>query len=270
MEQVTMGRSRILVANWYDYPEYYDIAFQARTSREADLIEAVCRKYCPFVVRHLLEPACGTGRLVTALAGRGYRVTAFDISLPALNYLRRQLVRRRLCARTFAADMADFGLRRSADAAYCLINTFRHLLTEQAAHDHLECIAENLRPGGIYVLGMDLLPLYVQRHEAERWTRRRRKTTVTVTHRVLSTDLRRRTENVQFCVLVRHGLKELRLRHEFQLRTYTPKQFRRLLTSVPSLELCDIYDFWYDIDQPLAPNDQIDYGVFVLRRRLSL
>lgn len=263
-----MRRSRILVANWYDYPEYYDIAFQARTAREADLIEAVCRRYCPFVARDLLEPACGTGRLVTALAARGYRVTAFDLSPPALSYLRRQLVRRRLCAETFAADMSDFCLRRPADAAYCLINTFRLLLTEEAAHDHLECIVKNLRPGGIYVLGMDVLPLPVQRPSAERWTRRRRKTNVTVTYRVLITDLRQRIQNVRLCILVRHGLKELRLRHEFQLRTYTPEQFRRLLVSVPSLELCDIYDFWYDIDQPLVQNSEIDYGVFVLRRRL--
>ena len=29
MELVRMGRSHILQANWYDYPQYYDIAFQA-------------------------------------------------------------------------------------------------------------------------------------------------------------------------------------------------------------------------------------------------
>jgi hypothetical protein len=34
-----MGRSRILLANCYDYPQYYDIAFQAYTRREADFIE---------------------------------------------------------------------------------------------------------------------------------------------------------------------------------------------------------------------------------------
>jgi SAM-dependent methyltransferase len=263
-----MGPSRILQADWYDFPEYYDIAFQGHTSREADLIEAVCRKYCPFAVRYLLEPACGSGRLVTALTARGYRVNAFDLSRPALSYLRRRLARRQLHAEIFVAEMSDFYLRRSADAAYCLINTFRHLLTEQAARDHLECIVENLRPGGIYVLGMDLLPLHGQRREAERWTRKRTKTSVTVTHRVLHTDRRHRIQNVRVCILVRHGLEELRLRHEFQLRTYTPRQFRRLLTSVPSLELCDTYDVWYDIDQPLAHNEEINYGVFVLRRRL--
>jgi hypothetical protein len=39
---VTMVRRRILVAKCYDYPQYYDIAFQAYTEREADFIEAGC------------------------------------------------------------------------------------------------------------------------------------------------------------------------------------------------------------------------------------
>jgi len=52
------------------------------------------------------------------------------------------------------------------------------------------------------------------------------------------------------------------------LRMYTPRQFRRLLASVPSLELCDVYDFRYDIERPSTLNDEMAYTVFVLRRRL--
>ena len=66
--------------------------------------------------------------------------------------------------------------------------------------------------------------------------------------------------------MARRGSKEFRLRHAFQLRTYTPGQFRRLLDSVPSLELCDVYDFHYDIEQPSALNDEAAYTVFILKR----
>jgi len=105
-----MERNRILVANCYDYPHYYDIAFQAYTRREADFIEAACRKYCPFAARRFLEPACGSGRLIAGLTARGYQVTGFDLSQPALSYLRRRLARRRLHAETFEAEMSDFRL----------------------------------------------------------------------------------------------------------------------------------------------------------------
>ena len=135
-------KSRILVANWFDYPQYYDIAFQAYTEGEIDFIEAACRKYCPFDARRSLEPACGTGRLITALAARGNQVTGFDISRPALRYLRRRLARRRLHSEIFKSGVVGFPLSRPADAAYCTVNTFRHLLTEQAARGHLKCIAQ--------------------------------------------------------------------------------------------------------------------------------
>jgi SAM-dependent methyltransferase len=263
-----MLKKGTLLANWYDFPQYYDIAFQAYTLREADFIEAACRKYCPFFVRRLLEPACGTGRLIAELATRGYRMAGFDVSQPALSYLRRRLPRRRLHAETFEAEMSDFRLDRPVDSAYCTLSTFRYLLTEQAARRHLECVASNLRLGGIYILGLELLPSDAEKEDGRRWTDQRGDTKVTVTLRVLRIDLRRRIENVRVCLLVRSGSKEVRLRHEFQVRTYTARQFRRLLYSVPSLELCDVYDLQHNIEQPLSLNDEMVHCMFVLRRRL--
>ena len=263
-----MSRSRILIANWFDYPHYYDIAFQSHTRQEADFIEAACRKYCPFGVRRFLEPACGSGRLVTELAARGHQVTGFDLNQPALSYLRRRLARQRLRAETFRADMSDFHLSQPVDAAYCTVSTFRHLLTEQAARRHLECIAGSLRPGGIYVLAFHALPLNPDEEDIEHWTEWRRETEVTVTLRVLRTDLRRRIENFRVSLLGRRGSKELRLRHDYQLRTYTGRQFRRLLGSAPSLELYNTYDFRYDIEQPFPVENEMGYCLFVLGRRL--
>lgn len=262
-----MGRSRIVFANWYDYPQYYDVVFQAYTQHEADFIEAACRKYCPFAARRLLEPACGTGRLVTELATRGYELSGFDLSQRGLRYLRRRLARFHLYAEIFEADMSNFRIGQPADAAYCVINTFRYLLTEQAARCHLECIAASLRPGGIYILGLHLLPLGGHKEDSDCWTQRRNETEVSVTVRLLRTDRRRRIEDVQLCLMGRNGSKELRLHHAFQLRTYTARQIRRLLDSVPLLELCDVYDFRYDIAQPFAANNDMAYSVFVLRRR---
>src|SRR5216117_4351734 len=102
-----MERSRTLSANWFDYPQYYDIAFQGYTEGEVDFIEAACRKYCPFDARRFLEPACGSGRLITGLAARGYQVAGFDLSQPALSYLRRRLARLRLHSETFEAEMSN-------------------------------------------------------------------------------------------------------------------------------------------------------------------
>jgi len=253
--------------SWYDHPRFYDIAFRSETPLEADFVEAACRKYCPFPARRLLEPACGTGRLVAELAARGYQMTGFDLNCTSLDYLRRRLARRGLRADVFEADMADFRLPKPVDAAVCTVNTFRHLLSEQSARRHLECVSKSLRPGGIYILGFHLLPMDASEEDTERWTERQGRTQVTVTLRLLATDRRRRIERLRVSLLARIGAKEFRLRDEFSFRMYTAAQFRRLLKSVPSLELCDVYDFWYEIDYPMPLNDDRTDTVFVLRRK---
>lgn len=262
-----MSRSKILEANWYDYPQYYDIAFRSETRMEADFFEAAFEKYCPFRVRSVVEPACGTGRLVAEMAARGYRATGFDLNGPSLEFLRRRLVRCGRKAAVFQADMADFHLSRPVDAAYCTFDGFRHLLTERAAKNHLQCVAKNLRLGGIYILGFHLLPLDADEECTERWTERQGRTQVTVTLRVLETDRQKRVERLRVSLLVRSGGKETRLRHDFSFRMYTAAQFRRLLRSVPSLELCDVYDFWYEIEHPFELNDELGDAVFILQKR---
>ena len=262
-----MTESSILEADWYDHPRYYDIAFRDETRPEADFIEAACRKYCPHRVRRLLEPACGTGRLVVELAARGYRMTGLDLSQPSLQYLGSRLARRGLRASILRADMAGFRLARPVDAAYCTFDSFRHLLGEQAVRRHLECVAQSLRPGGIYILGFHLLPPDAAEECIERWSQRQGRTQVTVTLRVLATERRRRIETLRVSLLVRDGRKVIRLRHDFPFRMYTAAQFRRLLSAVPSFELCDVYDFWYEIDHPFVLNNELSDTVFILRKR---
>jgi len=257
---------RVLSDSPYNYPQCYDIAFQTYTQIEADFIEAACHKYCPSSARRLLEPACGSGRLIAELAGRGYEVIGFDLSRPALSYLRRRLRRQRLSAETFEADMAEFRLQSAVDAGYCTSNTFRHLLTEDSARRHLECVAASLRPGGIYIIGLRLLSRSAGKRYMRRWTEQRGGVEVSVTLRALSVDTCNRTEVLRTCLLVRRASKEFRLRHEFQLRTYTASQFRHLVDSVSSLRMDDVYDYRYNIDQPSSDTDETTYCLFVLRK----
>jgi SAM-dependent methyltransferase len=262
-----MCAEKILQCNWYDYPEYYDISFQSETPAEADFIEAACEKYCSKPARNLLEPACGTGRLVVELANRGYRVTGIDLNRSALDYLRGRLTRRALRARVVRGNMADFHLPAAVDAAFCTFDSFRHLLDERSALAHLQCVADALRDGGIYILGFHLLPPDADEECTERWTAKRGRVQVTATLKVLETNAAKRLETLRVNMLVRSGKKRLRLRDEFKLRMYTSRQFVRLLGKVPSFELCDVYDFWYEIDSPLTLDDRISDTVFILRKR---
>jgi len=261
--------SGLIRASWYDFPQYYDLAFRSETRPEADFIEAACQKYCDFLICRLLEPACGSGRLVVEMASRGYRVTGLDLSRTALDYLRSKLKRRGLHARLLRADMSAFRLPCRFDAAYNTFDSFRHLLDQRQARSHLKCVAHCLRPGGIYILGFHLLPPDASPHCIERWTARRGRLQVTVTLRVVATNRRLRREQIRIIMLVRSGRRVFRICDEFPLRIYTASQFLELLASVPELQLCDVYDFWYEIDRPLRLNDRMSDTVFILKRRAA-
>jgi SAM-dependent methyltransferase len=250
----------------YDYPQYYDLAFRSETRAEVAFIEALCRKYCAFPVRRMLEPGCGGGRLVVALAGRGYDMVGFDLNESSLEYLLRRLKRRRLRAEVFRADMAEFRPTLPVDAAFTAWDTFRHLTSERAARRHLECMAASLRRGGIYILGFHLLPADVPDQRLERWSARHGSTQVTVTLDVATADRRRRIEEIRLHMQVQTRSRDLQLRTQFPFRIYTARQFRKLVASVPQFKLCDAYDFRYDIDHPLQLNEEITDMVCVLRK----
>ena len=251
----------------YDYPQYWDLAFRSETRTEANFIEAACRKYGRPPVRHLLEPGCGGGRLVVELASRGYQVSGFDLSEEAVKYVRKRLRRRGLEADVFCADMRDFQVDRPVDAAFNTFNTFRHLTTEADARRHLELVASSVRAGGIFILGFHLLPPDADEEDEERWSARHGKTKVNTTLRVRSCDRERRIESLQFVLNVTTPSRKLRLESTFDYRIYRAHQAESLIRSVSEWELCDVYDFWYDIDEPLELNDEMGDTVFILRRR---
>lgn len=255
-----------VLANAYDYPQYWELAFQGETGQEADFIEAVARKYCDFPVRRLFEPGCGGGRLVIEMAQRGYQVTALDLSAASVSFAQRQLKHRRLKAKVLVGDMTNYVTKTPVDVAYNLMNTFRHLLSEKAARSHLQSMAESIRPGGLFVLGLHLLPPDADLEDSERWTEIRGNTRVTTSLRVLDASRRKRVETIRFSLRIRDGDQDLRLRSDYQLRIYTAAQLRSLIRSVPEFEICEVFDFCYEIDHPLKLNDDLGDTVVVMRR----
>jgi hypothetical protein len=163
--------------------------------------------------------------------------------------------------------MANFQLKQPVDCAFNTFSTFRHLLTETAAESHFRAVAAALRPGGLYLLGLHLLPPDAALECTERWRAERGKTKVVYTFRVTGTDLRKRFESIRVNLLVKRPQGNLKLLTEFNLRTYTARQLRSLLAKVPEFELLDVFDYNYDLTRPLRLNDELSDTILILRKR---
>ncbi|MDX1961871.1 MAG: class I SAM-dependent methyltransferase [Pirellulales bacterium] len=258
--------------SWYALPRYYDIAMQGETALEAEFLPLAWKRYAQRPVRTVLEPACGTGRLLTELAARGYRLRGFDRQPEMVAYSADRLRRHGLRGSINAGDMADFSLSRPVDAAYCLLDSFRHLLSEQTALAHLRCMAAAVAPGGIYTLGLHLLPPDASLDCTERWSETARGTRVTTTLRVVAASRKLRTERLRISMLIKRRTRagvetSERYRDEFDLRLYTVAQLRQLLAKVPEWEHVATYDYWYELDSPLPLDNRLNDAVLVLRRR---
>lgn len=250
----------------YDFPKYYDLVFGSDWKAEFDFLEDCFEKHTPRVVRRVFEPACGTGRLLIKLAQAGYTVAGNDLNPHAVEFCNARFVRNGLPAPAVVGDMADFRVPRTFDAAFNMINSFRHLPTEQAAESHLRCVAEALGKGGLYLLGLHLTPTRGERVEDEAWSASRGSLTVNSYMWSKSLDLKARNELVGMTFDVYTPTQHRRIEDEMNYRTYTATQMRRLLQRVPQLTVVETYDFTYDIDEPIRMTPETEDVVFVLQK----
>tara|TARA_R110002049_G_scaffold72490_6_gene187432 strand:- start:136341 stop:137078 length:738 start_codon:yes stop_codon:yes gene_type:complete len=245
------------------------MVFRDETAAEVAFFELAFDRFASGKVRRLMEPGCGSGRLVAAMAAKGYELTGLDLSQPMLDYLRRRLTRSGHSADLVCGDMTKMDFAKKFDTVFCTFNTFRHLMSEDDAVTHLRSVADNLRKGGLYILGFHLIPMDADPECTERWKAKHGGTTVNVTLKVIDFDRKARREMLRVSVKAekRSGKIE-RIRSEFPLRIYTPAQAKRTLAKVADVfDIVGIYDFDYDIDEPREFDNDLTDALFVLKRR---
>lgn len=256
--------------DWYETPRYYDAIFDVDSDIEGAFLEAAFEKHAtpsPKGRRRVLEPACGSGRLMVEMAKRGWAVHGFDLEPNMVKFSTERLADEGLTGTASVGNMADFKVRGTFDLAHCFVSTFKYLLTEEDARGHLESVARALRPGGIYALGFHLSWYDYREKTNERWIAKKDGAHVICTISGWPADRKTRREKVQARMKVLEDGIEKRAQTTWEFRSYDAKQVRSLLRSVPELEHVATYDFHYDIDEPQKLSDEQCDTMLILRRR---
>ncbi|MEQ8847002.1 class I SAM-dependent methyltransferase [Botrimarina sp.] len=264
----------------YDYPKYYDLVFGSDWKAELDFLEGGFAEHARLPhVRRLLEPACGTGRLLYRFAKMGYDAAGNDLNEKAVAFCNARLKRHGLRESAVVGDMSDFRLAdfrpveggrgvKPFDAAFNTINSFRHLPNEAAAEAHLACVGSAVRPGGVYVLGLHLTPARgAPESDEESWSARRGELSVVSHMWSEGVDRRRRVETVGMSFDVYTPTRSFRLVNRSGFRTYTARQMADLIDKAGVWEVAAVYDFAYDLDAPIEIDGRTEDVVYVLRRK---
>ncbi|MDT8448061.1 MAG: class I SAM-dependent methyltransferase [bacterium] len=126
--------------------------FEALAARSAQLFEEI--ELPPGGGQVALDLGCGTGAQALALARRGYRVRALDLSAAMLSQLEAR--KAQLAVECFEADMMDldrYAPEEGATLISCLGDSLLHLPNLVAVKSLLSLAAKHLAPGGSLLLG---------------------------------------------------------------------------------------------------------------------
>lgn len=139
----------------YNQPEIYDIAFSWNLSEEIRFFKRVFESHVPFPVKRILEPACGTGRMLRALAGAGFKVTGYDGNPFMVKYASDSIATDGKNARVMQAEVASAEIPGEFDAAVNSINSIGYLHSDDDIVSHLKATGSSLCENGVYVLHLN-------------------------------------------------------------------------------------------------------------------
>ncbi|PIQ83248.1 MAG: hypothetical protein COV75_08570 [Candidatus Omnitrophica bacterium CG11_big_fil_rev_8_21_14_0_20_63_9] len=135
----------------YRHPKYYALGYRWNTDVECDFIESCLKTYAPAGAKRLLDIGCGAGRHMFNLAQRGYQMTGIDPSPEMIAYVQDGAKQLKLPVTVSIGDLRNLQVSGTFDAAYCFMDTFRFLLTNDEIRAHLQAVANVLAPGGLYL-----------------------------------------------------------------------------------------------------------------------
>lgn len=265
-ETNTSDSMDILEESIYDHPKYYDLVFGADCAAEIRFILGCGDYFLDRRPKKFFEPACGTGRLLHALAKKGFEVSGLDLNEKAIDFCNARLCRHGFKPTTFVADMSSFEIKKTYDIGFNTINSFRHLGSEVAACKHLKCMGKAIREGGLYLLGVHLTPSEAVPSETESWSARRGHLAINTHMWTKKRDTRNRVERFGIQFDIHRPSGSFRILDELVLRSYTPGQMNQLIKKSQCWEVLETYSFAYDLEEPIEVDGTSEDVVYVLRR----
>ena len=130
----------------------YDAAFDWAVEGEVGAISGLSG----LAEGRVLEPMCGSGRLLRGFKAAGFDTVGVDASAEMLTLARTHYEKHGFEGTWIQADVCDFDLDEACDLAVCPINSLAHLLTPADMLAHLNAMSRNLYEGASYWIQLDL------------------------------------------------------------------------------------------------------------------
>ena len=255
----------------YRYPEYYDLGYRWNTEAECDFIEACLEAYAPKGSKRLFDIGCGSGRHLFPLAKKGYQMTGVDVRPEMVAYVEAQAKAQKLSVTVEKGDINALTESGPFDFAYCIMDTFRFLLTNEAIVNHLRTVAGMLAPGGLYVTDF-WVPRQLDQigNEVHQWEQAEGSTTVRVfylQHPETVDPITQTFEDELVFEIQKDGETQQEIRGgPTRTRLILPQEFRALVEASGVFDILSTHAE-FDIDKPFDLASLAWRMITVLRKR---
>ena len=238
----------------YRYPRYYAIGYQWNTEVECDFIEACLSAHGPNPSKRILDIGCGAGRHLLSLAKRGYQVSGIDLRPEMIDYVHAEAAKAHLLVEASVDDLRRLSITGAYDAALCVMDTFRFLLTNEEITAHLQAVAQRLAPGGLYLVDF-WVPTQWDRigDEIHQWEQTEGQTTVRVLYlqHPESVDPVTQTFEDELVFEVQEDGQTMEIRGgPSRTRLIMPQEFRALVEGSGTFDLISTHGE-FDLAKPL-------------------
>jgi SAM-dependent methyltransferase len=105
----------------------------------------------------LLDVCCGTGQFTELIRQRGYEIAGMDSSEEMIRYARQNAPG----VEFTVADVRDFSLGRTFDAAYCVYESLNHVPDTAGLVRAFACIRRHLKTGAPFLFDLNREEAYI-------------------------------------------------------------------------------------------------------------
>lgn len=257
-------------AGVYGYPRYYAIGYQWNTKGECDFLEACLAGFSERKAKRLLDIGCGAGRHLLELAKRGYRVSGLDLRPEMVAYVKEEATRAQVPVTVEQGDLRRLALEGTFDAAFCFMDTFRFLLTNDDIVEHLRQVGRHLSAGGLYVTDFWIPTRWDQiANEVYQWEQTEGGTTVRVFYvqHPESVDPVHQTFEDELVFAVEEDGQSREIKGtRTRTRLIMPQEFRALVDASGAFDIAGTFSD-FDLDKALAPSSVSWRMITVLKKR---
>lgn len=256
----------------YRHPEYYDLGYRWNTEVECNFIESCLEAHAPKGSKRLFDIGCGSGRHLLPLAKAGFQITGVDVRPEMVAYVQEQAKQKGLSVTVEKGDINQLTQTGPFDLAYCFMDTFRFLLTNEAIINHLRTVASLLAPGGVYVTDF-WIPRQMDQigNEVHQWEQSEGDTTVRVfylQHPETVDPITQTFEDELVFEIQKGGETQQEIRGgPTRTRLILPQEFRALVEASGVFDIVSTHSE-FDIDKPLDLATISWRMITVLRKRV--